>query len=483
MNKRREPVSLTWVPLVGSAACLCATAYLARSLLTTKERYGPNLTANMIQGFCSHNQLLISRLPAYGATESSYSRLLHLFHEPHASVYVYNELLRREKASWESVPDTVQLLSIEGKRGTSIPGVPISRTTLIALLLLTNARVIHEFSSSSGYRAALGSWCGQWYIQWEMGQQHALVSLRAHDSHSPATDVYAPVFSARVDACVKMMAGVVQHPSGGPNLFAVAFPGRMPAGEYYLQYQENGFALSHGARHIYNMNGGKVYEVDFLLPRKKEQDVFVISRTGQDEAEVILDLPSSKQEVHPVRMYIAPNEQAILAQCLDFLPWAYLSWSIHRGMRDILLAFSRKTMHEYRQRLAQQLRDAVPQHREVLVKQGWEPSFVDEHMGIMASSAILAERGNSGDAVRIVTALAALEHSGGYEPDLSDLDETTFWRRSVSERVTGTEEDGVDVERLSRDTVVALVKCFVLEWSVDFDYQFYHRLPIDLLFV
>jgi hypothetical protein len=52
-------------------------------------------------------------------------------------------------------------------------------------------------------------------------------------------------------------------------------------------------------------------------------------------------------------------------------------------MRDILLAFSRKTMHEYRQRLAWQLRDAVPQYREVLVKQDWEPSSVDEDMGTL----------------------------------------------------------------------------------------------------
>ncbi|KAF5848372.1 hypothetical protein GGP41_005772 [Bipolaris sorokiniana] len=101
----------------------------------------------------------------------------------------------------------------------------------------------------------------------------------------------------------------------------------------------------------------------------------------------------------------------------------------------------------------------------------------------MTSSAILAERGNSGDAVRIVTALAALEYAGGNEPDLSTLDETAFWRRIVSEKVTGIKENEVDNGWLSRDAIAALVKCFVLEWSVDFDYQFYHRLPTDLLFI
>lgn len=30
--------------------------------------------------------------------------------------------------------------------------------------------------------------------------------------------------------------------------------------------------------------------------------------------------------------------------------------------------------------------------------------------------------------------------------------------------------------------VVALVKCFVLEWSTDFDYQMYHDLPLTMEF-
>jgi hypothetical protein len=60
-----------------------------------------------------------------------------------------------------------------------------------------------------------------------------------------------------------MMAGVVVHPSKGAQFFAVAFPGRMETGKYFLEHQANGFALSHGARHIYNMNGGKVFEAAF----------------------------------------------------------------------------------------------------------------------------------------------------------------------------------------------------------------------------
>jgi hypothetical protein len=154
---------------------------------------------------------------------------------------------------------------------------------------------------------------------------------------------------------------------------------------------------------------------------------------------------------------------------MDYLPWAYLSWSIHRGMRDILLAFSRETMRRYRQRLAERLQQAPRQYRAALIKEGWNTSFIDKHMGDMASSAVLAERGNSGDAVRIVTALAAQVHGG----KLAALDETSFGRRDADYNTDG---------ELDADTVAALVKCFVFEWSVEFDYQVYHRLPIDLLF-
>lgn len=165
-----------------------------------------------------------------------------------------------------------------------VNGVSISRTTLITLLILSDARIIHEFSDSSGYRASLGSWTGQWYINWRVGSP-AIVTLRPHDSHTPATDVYPPTFSARVDKCVQMMTGVIVHPTQ-PETLRVAFPGRMPPGRYRLEHQSKGFALSHGAQHMYNMNGGKVFEIDFLFPRP-------LQSYGSDPYdEVKLQLPS-----------------------------------------------------------------------------------------------------------------------------------------------------------------------------------------------
>ncbi|KAJ5987941.1 hypothetical protein N7481_003151 [Penicillium waksmanii] len=85
----------------------------------------------------------------------------------------------------------------------------------------------------------------------------------------------------------------------------------------------------------------------------------------------------------------------------------------------------------------------------------------------MASSAVLAGRGNSGDAVRVVTDIAASLWDG----HVSALDETHFWRQPVSDS---------DFSTLSPMAVIALVKCFVLEWSNDLDYQMYHDLPLEL---
>jgi hypothetical protein len=414
----------------------------------------PRLAATMKSGFCAHNELLISRLPVGQPGKAFWNILLHLFHEANTSITVKGEQLVSDRNSWENLP-TMALESYD-----KITGVSISRTGLITLLILSNARIIYEFSDSSGYRASFESWTGQWYINWRVGSP-AIVMLRPHDSHTPATDVYPPTFLARVNKCVQIMTGVIVHPKQ-PETLRVAFPGRMSPGRYRLEHQPKGFALSHGARDLYNMNGGKVFEIDFLFPRLLEND------RGPLEAEVILQLPSLEPRVL-MALHIPISVRNILLFAMDCLPWGNLSWSIHRGMRDILLAVSKVAMDEHRTLLAEQLRQNAIEYQDSLIAAGWEREFVQDYMGDMAASAVLAGRGNSGDAVRIVTALALVSLPSDYY-----LDETTFWR-DVPATVRGP-------RILTNDTVAALVKCFVLEWSVDFDYQMYHQLPIDLIF-
>ena len=91
-------------------------------------------------------------------------------------------------------------------------------------------------------------------------------------------------------------------------------------------------------------------------------------------------------------------------------------------------------------------------------------------MAELAANSVLAGSGNSGDSVRVVTDAALLLSA----KDVSTLDETRFWREK--------RHDLAKESLISTDAIIALTKCFVLEWSNEFDYQMYHDLPPELLF-
>ncbi|PGH15414.1 hypothetical protein AJ79_02390 [Helicocarpus griseus UAMH5409] len=263
----------------------------------------------------------------------------------------------------------------------------ISRATLMTLLCLTNARPVFRYSSASGHRAAYASYCGQWRIE--------------------------------VDKCLQMLAGVICSQSSDPNAFKCAFPGRKSSGKWVLEHTRKGSGCAHSGRHLYNMVGGDVTEVDFLLMKK-----FVDTEMEQSEETVILCLPNKENGACDLSLYVPKHELVVLNQALDSLPWTSLSWSVHRGLRDILIALAKERMDRYRTCLADTLRLAVARWPERLDARGWDPRFVRRSMADMAASAVLAGRGNLGDAVRIVTDIAMVLWDG----EVSALDETRFWR-------------------------------------------------------
>ncbi|KAI4636350.1 hypothetical protein J4E83_001304 [Alternaria metachromatica] len=324
------------------------------------------------------------------------------------------------------------------------------------MMALTNARVAFSYSDASGFRAGYASYNGQWYITWPIGQD-AVVQFSPHDSHKKNTDVYPPSFTQRTNRCTQMLAGVIVAPSG----LQLAFCGRKPAGTYVLEYAVKGFPGAHGSRHLYNMLGGKVYEVDYIFAR--DQD----STKQVNEGYLTLKVPS-KDSSHDDTVFLIPRkEQEAIAQALDCLPWNHLSWSIHRGMRDILLAYSKATMDRFRSQLAALLKRTVAENQHLLERKGWESSFVRNSMGEMAASAILLGKGNSGDLVRVVTdIMRALVDDWS----MDHLDETHFWRLADQDK------------ELDLPGAVALTKVFIVEWSNEFDYQMYHDLPVNLKF-
>ena len=291
-----------------------------------------------------------------------------------------------------------------------------------------------------------------------------MVRFARHDSLG-STEVLPRSFVQRADRCGQMVCGVVYAPASGLN---VAFPGRKAPGAWVLEHSPKGFQGAHGGRHLYNMLGGKAYEVDYLFARpvldgEEEKD-------PEDQGRLVLTLPSrEKHEV--VRLSIPAAEEAVIRHALDCLPWNSLSWSVHRGMRDLLVAFAKPVMDAHRAQLAELLQRAAAERAPQLRARGWDPAFVRDNMGLMAASAVLAGEGNSGDSVRVVTDIVAVlsgDSDSGLGPDFARLDEVNFWRRD--EIVFDTE------------AIIALTKVFILEWSNEFDYQVYHHLPMNFRF-
>lgn len=473
------PDSGPWLQVLLAVGAAVATVVVLRQIDEARQSQSrherPKITATLSAGFCGESELQISRLPVGGADASSWDTLFGTLHRAGIRVAVEDgELV----ASGKSLEEVIATASSSSKRAQE---ARLSRTSFMTLLVLTNARPVFTFADAAGFRANYASWIGQWYVNWPIGGT-ATVTLRPHDSHAPDTDVYPPTFKARVESCIHMMAGIVVcrlpggYGKGGPATLKVAFPSRVEPGTWRLEHKAKGFAGSHGSRHIYNMNGGKVYDVDYLHMRRIVDGEKKERRTSTPEgtANFSLTIPSSENGKF-VTLLVGSAEQRILNQVLDHLPWSFMSWSIHRGMRDILVAYSKPTMALYRQELARKLRQASRDHQLELAAMGWDQDFVKYYMGDLAASAVLAERGNSGDMVRIVTSLAEVLAKGLR----GGLDETDAWRGT--ERVQEQDGGGLDKDGLDAEAIVALVKCVVLEWSIDFDYQMYHDIPIDMV--
>ena len=451
---------------------------------------GPVINAKLVDGFCGFNVIGVSRLPLSKHGKASWTALLALLHEQapspvyESSIKAYRTDTKTDSVTkhlekrptvctititsdisprqglqtWKGLQTWSSLQARPLTRHDSTTCIVISRTTLITILALCNGRTMFRYSDASGHRASYGSYCGHFYIDWPLGAP-AIVHFHPHDSHTTSTDVYPSMFRVRVDKCVQMLAGVITSPDG--TSFQCAFPGRKPPGTWVLEYQRKGFPGAHGSRHLYNLMGGKVYKIDFLLARRVDED--------HPSGIVDLCLPSTERNTQ-LSMLVPRIEEGILEQTLDCLPWSSLSWSIHRGLRDILVAYAKPTMNKFRQALATALRDFIHEQPQQLEANGWSAEFVRGAMAELAANSVLAGSGNSGDSVRVVTDAALLLSA----KDVSTLDETRFWREK--------RHDLAKESLISTDAIIALTKCFVLEWSNEFDYQMYHDLPPELLF-
>ncbi|KAJ1325625.1 hypothetical protein MN608_08819 [Microdochium nivale] len=424
--------------------------------ITKPPPRGPSISASMASGFCASPVIYVTRIPLLRPGKAGWSIVMSMFN-PNALSNSATKVAATSRASGADKMDSWSHLEHQPlSRYKASACVVVSRVTLITMLVATNSRVVFNYTDASGLRAGYASYCGQWYITWPIGEE-AVVKFAQHDSLG-ASEVLPHYFAQRIDRCGEIVCGVVSSKSSGLN---VAICGRKSPGIYCLQFLEKGFQGAHGSRHLYNMLGGKAFQVDFLAARR------LLSDDEIPEGCVVLALPSTEAKV-AVQMAIPAREQEVIRHALDCLPWTALSWSIHRGMRDILMAYGKPVMDEFRGELAVVLQGAVARHAEQLNARGWDLEFVRNNMAHMATSAVLAGSGNSGDSVRVVSDIVAVLL--GADRDMSRLDNVRFWRREPTQR------------SLDHDGVVALTKMFVLEWSIEFDYQMYHNLPMSLYF-
>ena len=252
--------------------------------------------------------------------------------------------------------------------------------------------------------------------------------------------------------------------SGNP--VKVAFAGRKKPGSCFLKLLPKRFGAQRSAADLWNMFGGEAHEVDFFIRERLE----VTIDADLPQHDRALRVPSLVDDEFST-VYMRKSEIEVIADCLDCLPWSPVAWSIHRGMKDILVAYALPYMKAYRTSLASTLHSAVTTYELRLRQLGWEADFVRGDMADQAASAFCGDDKCSGDVCRIVSAAAEVYCSKGVD----ELDHTKFWVQNLQ-----TPPEAVETRMLSSDMVAALIKVHFVWWSHEFDYDIYTRLPLNI---
>ena len=451
---------------------------------------GPEIYGTYAKGFCGLNVIHISRKPASGQTGmASWTKILAVFHpnplsaarRPVTSCYpsqragqmVLEDVLIviSPENSWKQRLESRELIKHGDKVCTRI-----TRTAFVTCLVLTNSYQIYKYSDASGLRTSYSGYSGTWQLHWPLGGI-AEIEFYPLDSYDEGQEMYPLSFPRRADKCILMLAGILECSALGK----LAFPEPKDEGASVLELLQRGF-IAHGkTSHLFNMMGGNSYEVDHLYRRALQEDD---EKIHANELKLAIPAPESDLNRKPVKprnkrqnhsiVYVPPAEEQVLATALDCLPWSTLSWSIHRGMQCLLLAYGDRVMKSYRRAFAHTLKVAIKTHASVLELQGWSSSIVRDHMAENTASSVMASEGDSGDIVRMVTAAAHLLTDKSQEA----LDETRFWRSFVGH---GAPSEVRETQPLDDDAVIALTKFFVLEWSNELDHKIYDDLPLFML--
>ena len=381
---------------------------------------------------------------------------------------------------WHQVLPTIPLIYYK-----DVACAKISRMTLIVFVLLSQGREEYRHDGSSGLRLGWASYNGFCKprtrlslrecinkvtdrFEWPLGERPTL-HFEPHETFMNGKDPFPLCFSRRPRMCVQMAVGIIHRGLREDRSNRVAFSGRKKPGPYMLTLLPKRFGAQRSAADLYNKLGGEAHEVDFFFRERLEDESVPPLHVR------VLTVPSLIEDESST-VYLRQTEATAIADCLDHLPWSPLAWSIHRGMKDILIAYAYPYMMAYREVLAEALGKAVRTHETALHTSGWkDKEFIVQSMAQQAESAVRGDGHCSGDVCRIISAIV----ESLWDKSQKEMDCTTFWSRHVNVPTTGKEVS----EALTPDGVVALVKAFFVWWSHEFDYDIYYKLPLDIVVV
>ncbi|KEY72832.1 hypothetical protein S7711_04418 [Stachybotrys chartarum IBT 7711] len=138
---------------------------------------GPVVSGKLSEGFCGINDVHLVRVPLRPAGKAGWAIILSIIHvtKPNPGHSTSSNAAEKgflsgnnenalvtsdvaDEASWGFLEERPLV------RHHSSACIMITRTTLITLMSLTNARAAFQYSDAAGFRAGYASYSGQWYI-------------------------------------------------------------------------------------------------------------------------------------------------------------------------------------------------------------------------------------------------------------------------------------------------------------------------------
>lgn len=358
-----------------------------------------------------------------------------------------------------------------------IASTTIDPTTLIIFILLSQMAMEYRHDGPMGLSITFVGYTGKLRIKSGM---ETIVEYEEFRDIQKGHNPYPISFPRKPRDCVHMALGIVdRNPED-----KVAFDERQLSDgrRYTLTLQKKGYHAQDYANDVYDLMGGRSSDVDFL-PFEPADGHHARVTSGLHRF-VIKSEDNFRVEVH-----LDQHISAIIADCLDKLPWSVLGWSIHRGMKDVLLGFALPSLELYRRELAAVFRLAATTYADKLIEQEWKEGFVRTRVPDIVEAAFDG-RSKSGNVCRVIAALAEQIHEHGLPTTTVPQQAadpitkpTNFWKNQLINPPPNSSSVAPKKKSLDPDAVTALTKVFFLKCSHEFDYRVYHKLPQKMIMI